>query len=938
MSTKRLFLLDAMALVYRAYYALIRSPRVTSKGQNVNAQFGFTNTLVELLNKEKPTHIAVVWDTHAPTERHDDFTDYKANRQAAPEDFEMAIPQIKEIIDAFNIKNLYLDGYEADDIVGTLAWKASDAGFDVFMVTPDKDYGQLVRENVKIYKPAYKGGGFEILGPKEVCVKWDIKDISQVVDILGLMGDAVDNIPGIPGVGEKTASKLLKEYHTLENVLENAENIKGALGEKIRNGKESAIISKKLATIITNVPIEVSCDELNVKDWDFEKMKAIFSTLEFRTLAQRLIPNGNNTVEVAKEASKTKKTIPQNTLFGSDDFEVENDLFSNIDYKTIGDVPHEYLIADTDEKIIECVQSAMDQKEIAIDTETTSLDALTAKIVGLSLTWKAHSGYYIPFDSKNDSDIKHKLDLLKPLLHRNDVLWIAHNIKYDWLVLYQHGIELKAPYFDTLLAHYSLHPEGKQDMDNVSRTFLQYEPVSITSLIGPKGKGQKNMADVEIEAIKEYAVEDTDVTFQLKSTLEQKIQERKIQELFYEVENPLARVLAKMEKEGVAIDVDFLKRYSEQIREELLSLEENIYQLAGMQFNIASPKQLGEVLFDHLKLDEKAKKTKTGQYATGEEVLQKLKSKHPIINAIMDFREYAKLKSTYVDALPSMVNPLTGKIHSNFSQAVVITGRLSSNNPNLQNIPIKTARGREIRKAFIAMNEEKILLSADYSQIELRIMAAISGDEALIEDFKAKKDIHTATASRIYNVPLEEVTSEMRRHAKSVNFGLIYGQSAFGLSQNLNISRSEANEIITQYFKQYSGVKKYMDDIKVKAASDGYVTTMKGRRIVLKDIASSNATLRAFAERISINAPIQGSAADMIKKAMIDIDKVIQENNYKSRLILQVHDELVFEMDKSEQDFFPQVVKEVMENALPLANDVPVIAEWGVGANWLDAH
>lgn len=934
--SKRLFLLDALALVYRAYYALIRSPRVTSKGQNVNAQFGFTNTLVELLRKENPSHIAVVWDTKAPTERHDDFTDYKANRQAAPEDFEEAIPQIKSIIEGFNIKNLFVDGYEADDIIGTLAWQASDLGYEVYMVTPDKDYGQLVKDNVKIYKPSYKGGGFEILGPKEVCEKWDIKDVNQVVDILGLMGDAVDNIPGIPGVGEKTAAKLLKEYHTLEAVLENAHSIKGALGEKVRNGVDSAIMSKKLATIITKVPIEIHCDELEVQPWNEEALIKVFSELEFKTLAQRLLPNSELATSIPVKASKN--TTNQNSLF--DDFSPTLDpgqsLFTN--YKSIKDVDHEYVLIDSQALLEQCLQEAMLQKEICIDTETTSVDALNAKIVGLSLCWKAHKGYYIPFDINDDEDTKNKLNILKPLLLRQDVLWIAHNFKYDYLVLKNHGVELIAPYFDTLLAHYSLHPEGKQDMDNVSKNFLNYEPIPISQLIGPKGKNQKSMADVPLDIAKEYAVEDTDVTFQLKNVLESKINERDIKELFQDIENPLAVVLAKMESEGVTIDVPFLKKYSEQITNELINIESQIYDFAGMTFNIASPKQLGEILFDHLKLDEKAKKTKTGQYATGEDILVKFKDKHPIINSILDFRELSKLKSTYVDALPQMVNPTTGKIHSSFSQAVVITGRLSSNNPNLQNIPIKTARGREIRKAFISNSEETILLSADYSQIELRIMAAISGDNALIEDFKAGRDIHTATAARIYGVSLEEVTSDMRRHAKSVNFGLIYGQSAFGLSQNLGISRTEAQDIIAQYFNEYSGVKKYMDEIKVKAAEDGFVTTMKGRRIVLKDISSSNATLRSFAERIAINAPIQGSAADMIKKAMIEIDKEITNQKLKSRMILQVHDELVFEMHKSEQETFPLIIKNIMENALPLSHGVPVVAEWGVGENWLDAH
>ena len=935
--TKKLFLLDAMALVYRAYYALIRSPRITSQGRNTNAQFGFTNTLYDLIRKENPTHLAVVWDTHAPTERHTDFTDYKANRQEAPEDLLAAIPDIKKIVKAFNIPCLELDGYEADDIVGTLALKAGAMGYEVYMVTPDKDYGQIVRDNIFIYKPGYKGGTFEIMGTEEVCRKWDIEHVGQVIDMLGLMGDAVDNIPGIAGIGEKTAAKLLKTYGTLENVLEHADELKGALGEKVRNGKEAAVISKKLATIITNVPIDFHEEDFALKEWNTEALTEVFQELEFRTLGKRIL--GTNTSEPATAA-------PALDLFGNpvtspkatEQVVTQKDLFAEIEgLKTIADTPHHYLLIDDENKLQDFMAEAMQQKEICFDTETTGTDAMIAELVGLSFAWKAGTAFYIPVSAERAQAIA-LLEQLRSLFERQEVLWIGQNIKYDLLMLKNYGFDLSGSHFDTMLADYAIEPEAKRNMDLLAIKYLNYQPVSIETLIGKKGKGQGNMRDVAVELVKEYAAEDADITLQLKQVFEPMIKEKQVTELFYKVENPLAPVLAGMEFEGVKIDVDFLQEYSKELAREISIAEDSVYRQAGVKFNLASPKQLGEVLFDKMKLDDKAKRTKTGQYATGEDVLQKLRVRHQIVDDILIFRELSKLKSTYSDSLPQMVNPKTGRVHTSFNQSVVVTGRLSSINPNLQNIPIRTDRGREIRKAFIARDAGHTLLSADYSQIELRVVAAISGDENMIEAFKAKKDIHRATAAKVYGVSEDEVTFEMRRHAKAVNFGIIYGQSAFGLAENLGISRSDAKTIIDNYFTQYHSIKKYMDESKKFAQSHGYVQTLMGRCIKLADINSANQTVRGFAERVAINAPIQGSAADMIKLAMIKIYHELKAQQLKTKMILQVHDELVFDVPKEEMEQVKNLVLQCMEHALVLPNDVPVIAECGTGENWLDAH
>lgn len=933
---KKLFLLDAFALVFRAYYALIRSPRITSKGKNVNAQFGFTNTLLELINNQKPTHMAVCFDTQAPTERHTDFADYKANRQEAPEDILLAIPDIKELLRGFNIPIIEADGYEADDVIGTLSKMAAQKGFEVYMVTPDKDYGQLVEEKIKIYKPGYQGGKAEIYGPTDICEKWNIENVDQVVDILGLMGDAVDNIPGIAGVGEKTAAKLLKEWGSLEAVVENADKIKGALGEKVRNGKENAILSKKLARIITNVPVEFDEQDLLLKEWNKTKLIDIFTQLEFKTLGARILGE-----EIIVPGAKPIGV--QTDLFGnavatpSAKPNEEKEEYNLSTHQTIETTPHEYQIIQTDEEIDGLVREMLQQKEICFDTETTGLDANEAELVGLSFSYKENKAFYIPMPADREEAIR-KLNLFSLLFEQEDIVWIAHNLKYDLLVLKWYGFELKGKSFDTLLAHYVIDPEGKRSMDFLSEQFLNYTPIPIEKLIGKKGKNQGNMRDVELNAIAEYASEDADITLQLKNKFTPLLKEKDVERVFNEVENPLVKVLTDVEYNGVKVDTEFLQNYSKELEAAAKEAEESVYEQAGVRFNLASPKQLGEVLFDKLKLDPKAKKTKTGQYATGEDVLTKLSHEHKIVDNILVFRELTKLKSTYIDALPTMINSKTGRVHTSYAQAVAVTGRLSSVNPNLQNIPVRTERGREIRKAFIPRDENHILLSADYSQIELRIVAAISGDPAMCEAFLANKDIHTATAAKVYGVAEEDVTKEMRYKAKSVNFGIIYGQGAFGLADNLGISRTEAKEIIDNYKKQFSAIQEYMNNMINFAKENGYVQTLMGRKRWLKDINSNNFTVRGFAERNAINSPIQGTAADMIKLAMIKIHDRFKKEQFQSKMILQVHDELVFDAHKDEVETIQPIILECMRDALTLPNNVPVQAEIGAGKNWLEAH
>jgi len=954
MPEKKLFLLDAMALIYRAYYALIRSPRITSKGKNTNAQFGFTSTLLDLINKEKPTHLAVVFDTAAPTERHTSFAEYKANRQEAPEDLIAALPDIKRIVKGFNLPCLELDGYEADDIIGSLAIEAADLGYTVYMVTPDKDYGQIVRERIYIYKPPYMGNKEEIMGEKEVCAKWNIKSVSQVIDILGLMGDAVDNIPGIPGIGEKTAAKLLAEYETIENVLANADKIKGAIGEKVRNGKDLAIMSKQLATIITNVPVPFHAEDFRVKERNTEVLTEVFNELEFRALSKRVLGvvsteqdiwNGSkpaqpaqggidlfgNAVPQKKGAAAAPVAMEQKETAEEETDTLPANLFN------IEQVPHTYHLVTSDAEVDHLVQLLSAQKESAFDTETTDIDPNLADLVGMSFSFEKGTGYYVPLPADKEAT-KKILERFRPVFERADILWVGQNIKYDMIMLKWYGFSLKGDIYDTMLANYVIDPDGKRSMDMLSMKYLGYQPVSIETLIGKKGKGQQSMRDVPLEQIKEYAAEDADVTFQLKQIFDPMLADKSVKKVFDEVENPLVPVLLDMEYEGVGLDVNFLKEYSKALETDIRQAEENVYRHAGVNFNIGSPKQLGEVLFEIMKIDAGQKKTKTGQYATGEDILQKLRHKHQVVDDILAYRELNKLKSTYVDALPDLINPRTGRLHTSFNQAVAVTGRLSSNNPNLQNIPIRTERGREIRKAFISKGEGYTLISADYSQIELRIVAAISGDEAMIQAFKENKDIHTATAAKVYGVEETAVTGDMRRAAKAVNFGIIYGQSAFGLSENIGVSRSEAKTIIDNYFTQYPSVKQYMDRSINFAKEHGYVETVMGRKRWLKDIYSANFTVRGYAERNAINMPIQGTAADMIKMAMINIHRELKKRELKTKMILQVHDELVFDVPVGETEEAKELIKRCMEGAMPLPHGVPANVETGSGDNWLEAH
>jgi DNA polymerase I len=946
---KKVFLLDAFALVFRAYYALIRNPRLTSKGKNTNAQFGFTNALVELINKQKPSHMAVCFDTSAPTERHTDFAAYKANRQETPEDISAAVPDIKKIIEAFNIPVIAIDGYEADDVIGTLSKLGEKAGYEVYMVTPDKDYGQLVSEKIKIYKPAYQGGDVEIMGPEEICAKWNIKEVSQVIDMLGMMGDAVDNIPGIPGVGEKTAAKFLAEYGTLENTLDNADKIKGAMGEKVKKGKEMAILSKKLATIITNVPVEFHEEDFRLKDWNKEALKEIFTELEFKTLGKRIL--GEDFSVTGSSKGVVEKEIPQGVqtdLFGNvvepevkkpePIISSDDDAEALVVDKNINNTSHKYEAVESDTAIKKLVAELKKHDEICFDTETTGIDANDAELVGLSFSVIPGEAFYIPCpaDEKRTKEI---LTHFEPLFTDKKKTWIGQNTKYDMLVLKWYGIEIKGELFDTMLAHYVIEPEGKRSMDVLSERFLGYEPVHIEELIGKKGKTQGSMRDVEVEKVKEYAGEDADITLQLKNIFVPLLKSKEVEKVFNEVENPLVKVLVDMEYEGIRVDEEFLNDYSKLLEKDAKTAEESVYKQAGVRFNLASPKQLGEVLFDKLKLDPSAKKTKTGQYQTGEDVLLKLATKgHQIVDDILAFRELTKLKSTYVDALPQLINKKTGRVHTSYAQAVAVTGRLSSNNPNLQNIPVRTERGREIRKAFIPRDNKHILLSADYSQIELRIVAAISGDKNMCAAFTKGTDIHTVTAARVYNVPENEVTKEMRYKAKSVNFGIIYGQGAFGLADNLGISRTEAKEIIDNYKKEFPGIQKYMDDTINFARETGYVETLMGRKRWLRDINSANFTVRGFAERNAINSPIQGTAADMIKLAMQKVHAAIKKEKMQSKMLLQVHDELVFDALISEAKELKPLILENMQSAMLLPNNVPVIAECGEGKNWLEAH
>lgn len=940
---KKLFLLDAFALIYRAYFAFSNSPRINSKGFNTSAVFGFTNTLLEILNKEKPTHIAVVFDTDAPTQRHEEFEAYKANREEMPEDLRASIPLIIDLIKGFNIEVIGLPGYEADDLIGTLARKAENLGFTTYMMTPDKDYGQLVDANTYIYKPARLGNGAEVLGVEDICKKWEIRNVGELIDILGLMGDKVDNIPGIPGVGEKTAIQLIKDFGSIENLLQNTDKLKGKLKEKVENNKEMAIQSKRLATIIIDCPIEFDEEKLARKELNKDALRELFKELEFRRLGQTLLGEdigGSESLPAEKSDYKAKASNGQTDLFSTAKFfneqngnTVESEPETN--HETIASVPHNYILVDSNEKLNELIAVLNSAQEYCFDSETTGLNALEAEIVGLSFSVKAHEAYYvvIPSDKKSALEI---IEKLRPVFENETKILIGQNIKYDYHILKNYNLTIKNKLWDTMVAHFLIQPDMRHNMDVLAETYLNYSPVSIETLIGKRGKNQLSMRDVPVEQIKDYAAEDADVIFQLKDKFVPKLQETETEKLFTEVEVPLITVLADMEREGINLDVKGLKDFSAQLAEDITKVDEEIQQLAGTKFNISSPKQVGEILFEYLKIVDNPKKTKTGQYATSEDILAKLEGKHPIISKILDYRELVKLKSTYVDALPDLVSTITHRIHTSFNQVVAVTGRLSSDNPNLQNIPIRTERGRQIRKAFIPRNEDYVLLSADYSQIELRVAASMSGDPGMCEAFNAGKDIHTATAAKVYGVAESEVTKDMRYKAKSVNFGIIYGQGAFGLAENLNISRTEAKQLIDNYFKEYEGIKKFMDGQVNFAREHGYVKTLLGRKRWLRDITSNNATVRSFAERNAINAPIQGSAADMIKVAMINIHNEFSKMDIKSRMVLQVHDELVFDVYKPELDLIKPIIEKHMQNALPLK--VPVEVGMGTGTNWLEAH
>lgn len=951
-NNKKLYLLDAFALIYRAYFAFSNNHRINSKGLNTSAILGFTNTLLEVLKKEKPTHIAVVFDTAEPTVRHTEFADYKANREEIPEDLSAAIPYIIKIIEGFHIPVLFSHGYEADDVIGTLAKKAEQQGYTTYMMTPDKDYGQLVSEKIFIYKPARLGNGVEILGPAEVCKKWDILNVNQLIDILGLMGDKVDNIPGIPGVGEKTAIQLIKDFGSIENMLQNTDKLKGKLKEKVENNKDKAIQSKKLATIICDVPIEFDEKALMMEEPDKEALKALFTELEFRRLAEQLNLNSAETKDEKSKKEKSKSTLiklnsDQMDMFEADvavaesaiekaiDLE-ETEADQNVVYKTISDVEHAYHLIDTKEKRTSLINLLKAQPAISFDTETTGLDANNSELVGLSFSVKPGEAYYVPVP-ENREEAQLLINEFKPIYENPDLTKIGQNIKYDLSVLKWYGVELKGKLFDTMLAHFLIKPEMRHNMNVLSETYLGYSPVSIETLIGKKGKGQLSMREVPLDQIKEYAAEDADVTLQLKQKFEPLLEGTGTQKLFEEIEIPLIPVLADMEAEGITLDKQALAELSLALEKDIQAVETEIQQLAGTPFNVSSPKQVGDILFEILKIVEKPKKTKTGQYATGEDVLVKLVGKHDIVGKILDYRELVKLKNTYVDTLPLLINPRTNRIHTSYNQVVAVTGRLSSDNPNLQNIPIRTVRGKEIRKAFVARDENYILLSADYSQIELRIIAELSKDEGMIEAFQSGQDIHQATASKVYNVSLEEVTADMRRNAKMVNFGIIYGISAFGLSERLNIPRKEAASIIENYFEKYPRIKAYMDESIDIAREKGYVETIKGRRRYLRDINSNNHTVRGYAERNAINAPIQGSAADMIKIAMINIHKDFKEKNLKSKMLLQVHDELVFDVWKEELDIVKPIIENRMKNAMTTLS-VPMEVGMGTGINWLEAH
>ncbi len=928
---KKLFLIDAYALIFRAYFAFAKNPRMNSLGKNTSAAFGFTNALIDIIKNEKPTHLAVVFDPPGGSiSRREEFEAYKAHREETPEGIVSMIEPIKEIIRAFNIPIIQVNGFEADDVIGALAKKAEKKGYTTYMMTPDKDFAQLVSENIFMFRPGRGGDPAQIWGVKEVCEKFDLDRVEQVIDMLGLQGDVADNIPGIPGIGPKTASKLLKLYDSLEGIIEHAHELKGKQRENIENFAEQGLMSKSLATIILDIDVELDEENLIMCDSNPDKIREIFTQLEFRNLARRVLGE-----EIVVSQTSTLTSNGQMDLFSAQSEVLEQTPTETAEYKTIASEKSSYHLITSPEERKELLEILMKQTSVCFDTETDRLDALHANICGMSFSFKEKEAFYVA-TPKNFEDAKKIVEEFRPFFESTTIEKIAHNIKYDMKVINRYGVEVCAPTFDTMIAHYLINADSKQSMDFLAEFYLNYKPVSIETLIGKKGKNQKSMADLDPAEITDYACEDADITFQLKQIFEPEIQKEHLKKLFFEMEMPLVAVLKDMEQEGITIDSKGLLRYSEELGKTLDELEVSITNEAGMEFNIDSPKQLGDVLFEHLKITSKAKKTKTGQYATGEDILQKLVHVHPIIPMILDYRQLRKLKNTYVDPLPALVDEVDGRIHTNYMQAVAATGRLSSNNPNLQNIPIRSEKGKEIRKSFIARGKGFKLMAADYSQIELRIIAALSEDENMINAFKSGQDIHATTAAKVFNVPLEEVTRDQRSSAKAVNFGIIYGQSAFGLAQNLNISRTEAKQIIDSYFAQYPTIKGYMDGAVADARENGYVETIMQRRRYLADINSANAIVRGFAERNAVNAPIQGSAADVIKLAMIRVHKAMNAGPMKSKMLLQVHDELVFDVHESEIDAMKELVKREMEAAVQLV--VPMEVEIEVGENWLDAH
>src|SRR6056297_775936 len=940
---KRLFLLDAYALIFRGYYALIKNPRINSKGMDTSAIMGFMNSLFDVIKREKPDHLAVCFDKDGSAERTEMYAEYKANRDETPDAIRIAIPYIQDILKAMHIPSVVLEGWEADDIIGTLSKQAEKEEYQVFMVTPDKDFGQLVSENIFMYRPARMGNGIEIWGIPEVQKRFGVKRPEQVIDYLGMMGDASDNIPGLPGVGDKTAKKFLEQFDSLEGLLSNTDQLKGKMKEKVEENAELGRLSRKLAEIKTDCEVQFHAEDYEMCPPDAEKVQEIFEELEFRRLKDQFIKIFSGEAEASTQVTSTKTAKEeakvagsgQFTLFGGDPSESAATIKDVNSRLTIGDVPHFYQNVQDGLGMELFLDILMKQSSVCFDTETTSLNPLEAELVGIAFSWSPGKGFYDSFPD-NENDAKPLIEKLRPFFESETIEKVGQNLKYDIKVMQNYRVEVKGKLFDTMLAHYLINPDMRHNMDVLAETYLNYTPISITELIGKKGKNQLSMRDVPLEKQTEYAVEDADITFQLAEHFRPELAEAKTDGLFKDIEIPLLRVLADMELEGINLDIEFLNSLSEDLNNDIDNLEKKIYEAAGAEFNIGSPKQLGEILFDKLKLVDKPKKTKTGQYSTAEDVLSYLAKDHEIIQHVLDYRGLAKLKSTYVDALPLQVEESTGRVHTDYMQTVAATGRLSSNNPNLQNIPIRTERGRQVRKAFVPRDENYVLLAADYSQIELRIIAALSEEDTMISAFKNGEDIHASTASKVFNVPIEEVTREQRSNAKTVNFGIIYGVSAFGLSNQTDLSRAESKELIDTYYKTYPKLRNYMSEQVDFARENGYVQTVLGRRRYLKDINGSNAVVRGAAERNAVNAPIQGSAADIIKIAMINIHKKLDEGNYKSKMLLQVHDELVFDIYKPELEKLRSIIKSEMEQAYTMA--VPLDVEVGLGQNWLEAH